>query len=120
MFMSKDKNLRFFIWEHEDVNVLSFMYSDYAYKSKLEVCILQNSLKKGSEIRRKIRCFYLCVMSNAFIFDGFLSMGDICFFVYISKNREVVLIDVLFLPECWGNNFCVELLRELIVEKVWM
>ena len=36
--------------------------------------------EKGSEIRRKTRCFYLCVMSNAFIFDGFLSMGDICFF----------------------------------------
>ena len=41
-------------------------------------------------------------MSNAFIFDGFLSMGDMCFSIYISKNREVVLIDVLFLPECWG------------------
>ena len=40
--------------------------------------------EKGSEIRRKIKCFYLCVMSNAFIFDGFLSMGEICFFVLIS------------------------------------
>jgi len=57
--------------------------------------------EKGSEIRRKTRCFYLCVMSNAFIFDGFLSMGDICFSVYISKNRGMVLIDVLFLLECW-------------------
>ena len=44
--------------------------------------------EKGSEIRRKIRCFYLCVMSNAFIFDGFLSMGEICFFVLISKTVE--------------------------------
>ena len=56
---------------------------------------------KGSGILRKRRCFYLCVMSNAFIFDCFLSMGDICFSIYISKNRGVVLIDVLFLPECW-------------------
>ena len=37
-------------------------------------------------------------MSNAFIFDGFLSMGEICFFfvVLISENRGVVSIDVLF------------------------
>ena len=42
--------------------------------------------EKGSEIRRKTRCFCLCVMSNAFIFDGFLSMGEICFFVLISKT----------------------------------
>ena len=56
---------------------------------------------KGSGILKKRRCFYLCVMSNAFIFDGFLSMGEICFFILISKNRGVVLIDVLFLPECW-------------------
>jgi hypothetical protein len=51
---------------------------------------------KGSEILKKRRCFYLCVMSNAFIFDGFLSMGEICFFVLISKNRGMVLIDILF------------------------
>ena len=58
--------------------------------------------EKGSGIHKKRRCFYLCVMSNAFIiFDGFLSMGEICFFVLISKNRGVVLIDVLFLLECW-------------------
>ena len=44
--------------------------------------------EKGSEIRRKTRCFYLCVMSNAFIFDGFLSMDEICFFVFISKAVE--------------------------------
>ena len=43
---------------------------------------------KGSGILKKRRCFYLCVMSNAFIFDGFLSMGDICFFVLISKTVE--------------------------------
>ena len=43
---------------------------------------------KGSEIHKKRRCFYLCVMSNAFIFDGFLSMGEICFFVFISKTVE--------------------------------
>ena len=43
---------------------------------------------KGSGILKKRRCFYLCVMSNAFIFDGFLSMGDICFSVYISKTEE--------------------------------
>ena len=44
--------------------------------------------EKGSEIHKKRRCFYLCVMSNAFIFDGFLSMGEICFFVLISKTVE--------------------------------
>ena len=43
---------------------------------------------KGSGILKKRRCFYLCVMSNAFIFDGFLSMGEICFFVLISKTVE--------------------------------
>ena len=44
--------------------------------------------EKGSGIHKKRRCFYLCVMSNAFIFDGFLSMGEICFFVLISKTVE--------------------------------
>jgi len=44
--------------------------------------------EKGSEIHKKRRCFYLCVMSNAFIFDGFLSMDEVCFFVFISKAVE--------------------------------
>ena len=44
--------------------------------------------EKGSGIHKKRRCFYLCVMSNAFIFDGFLSMDEICFFVFISKTVE--------------------------------
>ena len=65
-------------------------------QSKTGICIWWNSLEKGSGIHKKRRCFYLCVMSNAFIFDGFLSIGDICFSIYISKNRGVVLIDVLF------------------------
>jgi hypothetical protein len=49
---------------------------------------LWNSFGKSSGILKKRRCFYLCVMSNAFIFDGFLSMGGICFFVFISKTVE--------------------------------
>ena len=76
------------------------MYSNYAYSPNWSLYFVE-LFEKGSGIRRKTRCFYLCVMSNAFIFDGFLSMGDICFSVYISKNRGVVLIDVLFLLECW-------------------
>ena len=90
MFMSKDRNLRFFIWKHEGVNVLSYMYSNYAYSQKLEDCVFffVELFEKGSEIHKKRRCFYLCVMSNAFIFDGFLSMGEICFFVLISKTVE--------------------------------
>ena len=51
-------------------------------------------------------------------FDGFLSMGEICFFVLISKTVEWFLIDVSF--QNVGNKFVLELLRELIVEKVWM
>jgi hypothetical protein len=82
-----------------------FMYSNYLcvlkIQSKTGSLYFVELFGKGSEILRKRRCFYLCVMSNAFIFDGFLSMGDICFSVYISKNRGMVLIDVLFLPECW-------------------
>ena len=85
--MSKDRNLRFFIWKHEDVNVLSYMYSNYVY-SQIGRLYFAELFEKGSEIRRKTRCFYLCVMSNAFIFDGFLSMGEICFFVLISKTVE--------------------------------
>lgn len=87
MFMSKDRNLRFFIWEHEDVNVLSYMYSNYAYSPNWNLYSVE-LFEKGSEIHKKRRCFYLCVMSNAFIFDGFLSMGEICFFVLISKTVE--------------------------------
>ena len=81
--------------------MLSYMYSNYAYSQKLEDCVLQNSLRRVREYAGRQDVFYLCVMSNAFIFDGFLSMGDMCFSIYISKNWGVVLIDVLFLPECW-------------------
>jgi hypothetical protein len=69
-------------------NVYVIYVFELLIQSKLEICILWNSLKKGSEIHKKRRCFYLCVMSNAFIFDGFLSMGEICFFVFISKTVE--------------------------------
>ena len=60
----------------------------YTYSPNWKSVFWWNSLEKGSEIRRKTRCFCLCVMSNAFIFDGFLSMGEICFFVLISKTVE--------------------------------
>ena len=53
--------------------------------------------EKGSEIHKKRRCFLsLCNVECIYFFDGFLSMGEICFFVFISKNRGMVLIDVLF------------------------
>ena len=96
--MSKDRNLRFSIWKH----VLSYMYSNYAYSPNWSLYFVE-LFEKGSEIHKKRRCFYLCVMSNAFIFDGFLSMGEICFFVLISKNRGVVLVDVPF--QNVGNKF---------------
>ncbi len=71
--------------------MLSFMYSNYLcvlkIQSKLEVYFVE-LFGKGLGILKKRRCFYLCVMSNAFIFDGFLSMGDICFSVLISKTVE--------------------------------
>jgi hypothetical protein len=86
------------------VNVLSYMYSNYVYSQTRRLCYVE-LFEKGSEIHKKRRCFYLCVMSNAFIFDGFLSMGEICFFfvVLISENRGVVSIDVLFRNV--GNKF---------------
>jgi hypothetical protein len=85
------------------VNVLSYMYSNYVYSQTGRLCYVE-LFEKGSEIHKKRRCFYLCVMSNAFIFfDGFLSMGEICFFVLISENRGVVSIDVLFRNV--GNKF---------------
>ncbi len=73
--------------------MLSCMYSNYMYSQTGRLCFAE-LFEKGSEIHKKRRCFYLCVMSNAFIFDGFLSMGELCFFVFISKT--VVLVDVLF------------------------
>ena len=77
------------------MNVLSYMYSNYVYSQTGRLCYVE-LFEKGSEIHKKRRCFYLCVMSNAFIFDGFLSMGEICFFVFISKSRGVVLTDISF------------------------
>ena len=71
------------------------MYSNYAYSPNWNLYFVE-LFEKGSGIHRKTRCFYLCVMSNAFIFDGFLSMGEICFFILISKTVEWFLIDVLF------------------------
>ena len=79
--------------------MLSYMYSNYAYSPNWK-SVFCRTLWKGFGNTQEEKMFYLCVMSNAFIFDGFLSMGDICFSVYISKNRGMVLIDVLFLLEC--------------------
>jgi len=84
--------------------VLSYMYSNYAYSPNWSLYFVE-LFEKGSGIRRKTRCFYLCVMSNAFIFDGFLSMDEICFFVFISKTVEWFLIDVLFLSGVLGISF---------------
>ena len=67
--------------------MLSYMYSNYVYSPNWNLCFVE-LFEKGSGIHKKRRCFYLCVMSNAFIFDGFLSMGEICFFVLISKTVE--------------------------------
>ena len=94
--MSKDRNLRFFNLEntmvltcyHTCIRIMHTVQTGSLYFVEL--------FEKGSEIHKKRRCFYLCVMSNAFIFDGFLSMGEICFFVFISKTVEWFLVDVLF------------------------
>jgi hypothetical protein len=60
-------------------------------------------------------------MSNAFIFDGFPSMGGICFFILISKTVGWLPVLLMYYSGVfWNNKFFVELLRELIVEKVWM
>ena len=99
VYVQRQKSTLFHL-KTQDVNVLSYMYSNYAYSPDWSLYFVE-LFEKGSEIHKKRRCFYLCVMSNAFIFDGFLSMGDICFSIYISKNRGMVLIDVLFLLECW-------------------
>jgi hypothetical protein len=82
------------------LNVLSFMYSRYSgvfFENTVQagsLYFVELFFGKGSETRKRIKCFYLCVMSNAFIFDGFLSMGDICFSVLISKavSRLPVLL----------------------------
>lgn len=95
MFMSKDRNLRFFIWKHEDVSVLSYMYSNYAYSQNWKT-VFCRTLWEGFGNTQEEKMFYLCVMSNAFIFDGFLSMGEICFFVLISKTVEWFWLMSLF------------------------
>ena len=88
MFMSKDRNLRFFnLKTRRCWRVIIHVFELHIYSQTGRPCFAELS-EKGSEIRRKTRCFYLCVMSNAFIFDGFLSMGEICFFVLISETVE--------------------------------
>ena len=88
MFMSKDRNLRFFNLKTRRCERVIIHVFELRIQSKLEDCVFAELFEKGSEIHKKRRCFYLCVMSNAFIFDGFLSMGEICFFVFISKAVE--------------------------------
>ena len=76
-----------FSFENTRLLTCCHMYSNYAYSPNWSLYFVE-LFEKGSEIHKKRRCFYLCVMSNAFIFDGFLSMGEICFFVLISKTVE--------------------------------
>ncbi len=57
-------------------------------------------------------------MSYAFIFDGFLSMDGICFFILISKTVGWLPVLLMYYSGVfWNNKFFVEFLRELIVEK---
>ncbi len=85
--VQRQKSTLFQFENTEVVNVLSYMYSNYVYSQTGRLCFAE-LFEKGSEIHRKTRCFCLCVMSNAFIFDGFLSMGELCFFVLINKTVE--------------------------------
>ena len=43
---------------------------------------------KGFGNTQEDKMFLSLCNANAFIFDGFLSMGEICFFVLISKTVE--------------------------------
>jgi hypothetical protein len=84
------------------VNVLSYMYSNYVYSQTRRLCYVE-LFEKGSEIHKKRRCFYLCVMSNAFIFfDGFLSMGEICFFLLFSSVKTVEWFQLMSYSEMLG------------------
>jgi len=86
--MSEDRNLRFFnLKTRRCERVIIHVFALRIYSQTGRPCFAE-LFEKGSEIHKKRRCFYLCVMSNAFIFDGFLSMGEICFFVFISKTVE--------------------------------
>ena len=67
--------------------MLSYMYSNYEYSPNWSLYFVE-LFEKGFENTQEDKMFYLCVMSNAFIFNGFLSMGEICFFVFISKAVE--------------------------------
>ena len=118
MLMSKDK---IYAFSFENTKVLTCYHTciRITYTVQTGSLYFVELFEKGSGIHKKRRCFYLCVMSNAFIFDGFLSMGEICFFVFISKNRGVVKL-MSYSFRSVGTKFCLEFLRELIVEKVWM
>jgi hypothetical protein len=99
MFMSKDRNLRFFIWKHKMLTCchVCIRITHTVQTGKLYFAEL---FEKGSGILKRIKCFYLCVMSNAFIFDGFLSMGEICFFIFISKTMG--WFNWCLIPKCLG------------------
>ena len=111
--VQRQKSTLFQSWKHEGVNVLSYMYSHYVYSQTGRLCFAE-LFERGS-IRRKTRCFYLCVMSNAFIFDGFLSMGEICFFVLISKTVEWFWL--ISHSRMFGNKFVWSSWKNSLLKK---
>ncbi len=102
--MSKDKNLRFFIWGVKRVVVHVFeLLRCLKYSPNWKSVYFCRTLLE--RVRKQAGCFYLCVMSNAFIFNGFLSMGGICFSIFISKTVGWFKLMYYSFRSVFRNNF---------------
>jgi len=99
--VQKTEIYAFSTWKHEAVNVLSFMYSNYVFSQTGRLCFAE-LFEKGSEIHKKRRCFYLCVMSNAFIFWWFSKHGwNLPFFFCSHQWKPWSGFNWCLIPKCW-------------------
>ena len=94
MFMSKDKNLRFFIWKHKGVNVLSFMYSNYLYSPNWKSVFCRTLWKGFGNTQEEKMFLSLCNV-------------ECIYFWWFSKHRWYLLFLYSSVKPRSGFNWCL-------------
>ena len=94
MFMSKDKNLRFFIWKHKGVNVLSFMYSNYLYSSSWKSVFCRTLWKGFGNTQEEKMFLSLCNV-------------ECIYFWWFSKHGWNLLFSFSSVKPWSGFNWCL-------------
>ncbi len=111
MFMCKDKINAFSVSKHKGGNVFVYVFELLVFflkiQSKLEVCIYR-TLWKGFGNTQEEKMFFISFLSVKleciYFWCGFLSMGGLCFLLFISKTVGWLLVLLMYYSGVFWNN----------------